>query len=49
MTDKLKIILILITIVRQMFVQVAKHNMLHHLTAEARKGYGSIIRWVFLA
>ena len=23
--------------------------MFHHLTAEARKGYGSIISWVFLA
>ena len=36
-------------IVRQMFIHVAKHNMLHHLTTEARKGYGSIISWVFLA
>ena len=35
-------------IFRQMFIQVAKHNMLHHLTAEARKGYASIISWVFL-
>ena len=32
-----------------MFIQVAKLKMFHHLTAEARKGYGSIISWVFLA
>ena len=31
------------------FIQVAKHNMLHGLTTEARKGYWSIISWVFLA
>ena len=35
--------------VRQMFLEVAKLNMLHHLAAEAHKGYGSIMSWVFLA